>query len=135
MKNSLLKISLIFLFGSFAFPDDTAKLILGTWKWDKVKMTQTGETMEVGILLGGMATDVRTEFKDNGMYIEHKNKLGSDSLVASKEREWKLESNNTILKLKNKADEWESSAIKKITKDTLILEMTPEMQMIMLKVK
>ena len=114
-------------------PQDSEKTIIGKWKWVNLFNPETQDSLGLYLLTMGMAKEVFTEYKEDNTFIEYKNKLDKEGFSETK-GEWKLEDNNSTLKLKPK-EKWMSSKIIKLSADTLIVEIRSPFQLLMVKQK
>jgi lipocalin-like protein len=113
---------------SFVIADK--KDLIGTWRWVHVKNTQSNETIPVEKMT--MSKEVKTSFKEDGTYAESKSK--DDGSVSTINGEWKLEEDGKVLSLKS-SDKWRPAKIVQLSADSLIVEMRPAMQLVMVKEK
>jgi len=126
---------LIVLTGSATLKRSSSELkdkLIGIWKWNTVINSQTNEDMGIDVVTMGMATEVKTEFRKDNTYIESKLRKGSTE-YSTTTGEWKIEKDE-VLNLKPK-DTWKPSKILKLSNDTLLLEMNPQMNLLMIKEK
>lgn len=136
MTKMLLMPVLLFLF-AFATSNanaqtHTADKLVGTWTWKTIIDPETGSDMGIETLTMGMASEVKTEFKKDNTYVESKIRSGSTE-YSTVNGEWKLEENN-ILSLKAK-EKWRPGKLIQLTNDSLLLQMNPKMNLLMLKQK
>ncbi|MGV3695821.1 lipocalin family protein [Flavobacterium sp.] len=131
-KNVALSIIALLVLMSVAPQDDTSKKLIGTWKWANVINGETNEEMGIDMVTMGMASEVKTEFKTGGSYVESKLRTGATE-YSTTNGEWKLEGDD-VLNMKPK-DKWRPSKILKFTKDSLIIQMSPKMNLLLVKQK
>ncbi len=110
--------------------NDLKKKLIGIWLWQTVFDSETGEDMGIQEVTMGMATEVKTEFRMDHIYVESKLRKGS-SEYSTTEGEWRLE-NNKVLAMKSK-EKWSSVNILKLSEDSLLLEINPKMNLLMIK--
>jgi len=111
---------------------DTSDKLIGTWKWAIAINSETNEEMGIEAMTMGMATEVKTEFKKDKTFVESKMRKGSTE-YSTTSGEWKLESGD-ILNLKPK-EKWQPKKILKLSNDSLLLQMNPQMNLLMIKQK
>jgi hypothetical protein len=124
-------IALIVLTSAKPIEKDSSEKLIGTWIWKTVIDGETNEDMGIDVVTMGMASEVKTEFKKDKTYIESKLRKGTTE-YSTTNGEWKTE--DDILSLKAK-DKWRPSKILKISNDTLVLQMNPKMNLLMIKQK
>ncbi len=107
--------------------------LIGTWKWVHVTNSETKEILGLDMLTMGLAKEIKTEFKEDSTYVEYKNKLKGEGYAMTNGL-WVIDSETKTLKSKAK-DQWISSKIIYLTKDTLIIEMRKPMHLLMVKEK
>ena len=107
--------------------------IVGSWKWVHVLNTASRQKLSVQDFTMGLGKDILTNFKADGSYAEAKT-AASDNTVSTTSGEWKLEKNGTVLAMKPK-EKWMQAKIIVSTADSLIVEMRPELQLVMVRVK
>ena len=111
---------------------EVSQKIIGTWMWNNVIDAETNKEMGIGMVTMGMASEVKTVFKKDGTFEE--SKLRKDSKEWSTNHgEWKMEDKET-LNMKPK-DKWKPSKILKLTDDSLLLQMSPTMNLLMIRQK
>lgn len=106
--------------------------LVGTWNWKTVIDPETGDDLGLDRLTMGLASEIKTEFKKDNNYVERKLKPGSTE-YSTTNGEWKLEEKD-ILSLKAK-DKWRPATILKMSGDSLLLQMNPKMNILMIKQK
>ena len=138
MKTKIISLSLlVILFLTSAtkmtnVTSDKSEKIIGIWIWKTVIDTETNEDLGIDMITMGMASEVKTEFKKDKTYIESKLRNGSTE-YSNVSGEWKIE-NDEILNLKAK-DKWRPSKILKLSNDSLLVQMSPKMKLLMLRKK
>jgi hypothetical protein len=133
-KHSITMMTLAILaFSLVSFMVADQKELIGTWRWVHVKNAQTNETMDIEKLTMGMSKEVKTTFKEDGTYAENKSKADGSG-VSTTTGEWKLEEDGRVLSMKTN-DKWRPAKIVQFTKDSLVVEMRPSMQLVMVKEK
>ncbi len=110
---------------------DRPETLVGTWLWKTVIDPASGEDVGIELLTMGLASEIKTEFRKDGSYVESKLKSGSNDLSETR-GEWKLETDKLSLKSK---DKWRPATIIKLTNDSLLLQMNPNIILLMLKQK
>lgn len=135
LKNTLTISAILFCcsFNSLTFNNDSTQSILGIWKWMKVINSETKEEAGIEMITMGMAKEVKTEFLKDGSYLEHKWREGKSEPSTIK-GEWKLEADGKMLSMKPK-ENWMETPVILLTEDSLIIQMHPTMQLLMIKEK
>lgn len=138
MKTKITMLSLLALFICTSatiktdVQSDKSDKLIGTWVWSTILDASTNQDMGLDMVTMGMTSEVKTEFKKDKTYIESKLKKESSDYATVK-GEWKLEPND-ILSLKAK-DKWRPIKILKMANDSLVLQMNPKMNLVMVKQK
>ena len=114
------------------FQSDLSEKLIGNWIWKNVINTETQEELGIDMITMGMASEVKTEFKKDGTYIERKLRKGSNE-YSNVNEEWKTENDET-LNLKAK-DKWRPNKILKLSKDSLLIQMNPKLNLLMIRQK
>ncbi|MEI7979301.1 MAG: hypothetical protein WCI53_10690 [Bacteroidota bacterium] len=136
LQHLLISSLLLLTLGSMTnLPQDkaTGNELIGTWKWIHVTNSETQQILGLDILTMGLAKEIKTEFKQDSTYVEYKNKLKGEG-YAMINGLWGIISETKTLKMKAK-DQWISSKIIYLTKDTLIIEIRKPMHLLMIKEK
>ncbi|MFY7971948.1 MAG: hypothetical protein ACOVOO_08400 [Flavobacteriales bacterium] len=114
------------------FGDPKEDKLIGVWKWSKVINKTTGEESGIDAILMGMASEVKMEFKADHTYIESKLRKGSTT-YSNYQGQWKFENDETLSTYQK--EKWTSNKIEKFTADSLLMQMNPQMSILMIKEK
>lgn len=131
MKKILVVAIIAMLLGFKNSDKEVSKILIGTWQWDNMIDIESGEEMGMDMFTMGMDIEIKTQFKEDGTYIEYKTKLEGEGMSENK-GEWKLEEDDTVLNM-NAKGKWRPSKIIAISETELLIEMRPGMGLKMVK--
>lgn len=132
-KISFLSITILFFsFIQSGHVNLSEKNLLGKWNWEYF-LDSDGSKKTIEEVFMGLTSFVQTEFKEEGVYTEYKNRMGSEK-VGSHNGWWKISGSDTIMSKSKDYNDFKPTKVLVFESDSMVYSFPAGRKLVLKKV-